>query len=130
MVLTTSLINLFVRKCQINQAVQLANISALQISPAKYPIKQCKIIATSIDNDSKDYNISNFGHIIPSKMIFGLVEDEANSGSFKTNPYFFKAFNLEKITPIIANVSKVININEDAIDYSEAYHALWNMIIK
>ena len=119
-----SKINLFVRKCQINQAVQLAHISALQLSPAKYPIKQNKIIATSIDNDSKDYNISNFGHIIPSKMIFGLVEDEAYSGSFKTNPFNFNAFNLEKITLIIDNVSKVINTNQDANDYSEAYHAL------
>ena len=108
----------------INISESNAHISALQISPAKYPIKQNKIIATSIDNDSKDYNISNFGHIIPSKMIFGLVEDEAYSGSFKTNPYCFKAFNLEKITLIIDNVSKVININQDANDYSEAYHAL------
>ena len=52
------------RKCQINQSVQLAHVSALQISDSTN-----KIVAISIDNDFKDYNISNFGHIIPSKML-------------------------------------------------------------
>ena len=117
-------INMFVRKCQINQAVQLAHISALQLAPAKYPIRQNKIIAISVDNDSKEYHISNFGHIIPSKIIFGLVEDEAYSGSLAKNPFNFKPFNLERITLIVDNVSKVIQMNQDDNDFCEPYHAL------
>ena len=57
-------------------------------------------------------------------MIFGLVEDKAYCGSFKTNPFNFRAFDLERITLIIDNTSKVININPEGNDYSEAYHTL------
>ena len=36
-------VNLLVRKCQINQTVKLAHLSALQLAPARYPIKQKKL---------------------------------------------------------------------------------------
>ena len=101
-------INMFVRKCQINQAVQLAHISALQLAPAKYPIRQNKIIAISVDTDSKEYHISNFRHIIPSKIIFGLIKDVAYSGSLTKNPFNFRPFHLERITLIVDNVSKIM----------------------
>ena len=117
-------VNMLVRKCQINQTVQLAHLSALQLAPAKYPIRQNKIIAISVDNDSKEYHITNFGHIIPSKIIFGLVEDEAYSGSLAKNPFNFKPFNLERITLIVDNVSKVIQMNQEDNDFCEPYHAL------
>ena len=103
-----SKINMFVRKCQINQAVQLAHISALQLAPAKYPIRQNKIIAISVDTDSKEYHISNFRHIIPSKIIFGLIKDEAYSGSLTKNPFNFRPFHPEIITLIVDNVSKIM----------------------
>ena len=82
-------VNLLVRKCQINQSVKLAHLSALQLASARYPIKQKKITCIMIDTGSQEYDISSFGHIIPSKMIFGLVSDQAYNGSFTKNPYNF-----------------------------------------
>ena len=82
-------VNMLVRKCQIHQSVKMAHISALQIAPAKYPIKQKKVTCIMIDTGSQEYDISSFGHIIPSKIILGLVSDQAYNGSLNKNPFNF-----------------------------------------
>ena len=69
--------------CSIGSYVSLSSIR-FQISDTTK-----KTVAISKDND---YKISNFRQIIPSKMIFGLVENEAYCGSLKTNPFKFGAF--------------------------------------
>ena len=117
-------VNLLVRKCQINPSVKLGHMSALQLAPARYPIKQKKITCIMIDTGSQEYDISSFGHIIPSKMIFGLVLDQAYNGSFAKNPYNFLPHNIGKVTLTIDNISKVIEINQENNDFAEGYHAL------
>ena len=76
---------MLVRKCQINNSVKMAQIAALQISPVKYPLKQKKVTCIMIDTGSQEYDITTFGHIIPSKIIFGLVSDLAYNGSLNKN---------------------------------------------
>ena len=117
-------VNMLVRKCQIHQSVKMAHISALQIAPAKYPIKQKKVTCIMIDTGSQEYDISSFGHIIPSKIILGLVSDQAYNGSLTKNPFNFLPHYVTKVTLIIDNVSKVIEINQENNDFAEGYHAL------
>ena len=117
-------VNMLVRKCQIHQSVKMAHISALQISPAKYPIKQKKVTCIMVDTGSQEYDISSFGHMIPSKIILGLVSDQAYNGSLNKNPFNFLPHHVSKITLIIDNVSKVIEINQENNDFAEGYHAL------
>ena len=117
-------VNMLVRKCQIHQSVKMAHISALQIAPAKYPIKQKKVTCIMIDTGSQEYDISSFGHIIPSKIILGLVSDQAYNGSLNKNPFNFLPHCVTKVTMIIDNVSKVIEINQENNDFAEGYHAL------
>ena len=117
-------VNMLVRKCQIHQSVKMAHISALQIAPAKYPIRQKKVTCIMIDTGSQEYDISSFGHIIPSKIILGLVSDQAYNGSLNKNPFNFLPHCVTKVTLIIDNVSKVIEINQENNDFAEGYHAL------
>ena len=83
-------VNMLVTKCQINNSVKMAHIATLQISPVKYPlIKQKKVTCILIDTGSQEYDITRFVHIIPSKIIFGLVSDQAYNGSLNKNPLNF-----------------------------------------
>lgn len=116
--------SLYVRRVEINPSVKLAHISALQISNAKYPIKQNKVMALTIDDGSSEFNITTLPKIIPNKITFGLVLDEAYNGSLTTNPFRFDANGLRTITLTVNNETRVININEDENDFIEGYHSI------
>ena len=80
---------MLVRKCQRNNPLKMAHIAALQISPVKYPLIKKKVICILIDTGSQEYHITRFVHIIPSKIIFGLVSDQAYNGSLNKNQFNF-----------------------------------------
>ena len=63
-------------------------------------------------------------HIIPNKIVCALVTDSAYNGDIKTNPYKFKSHGLESVTLIINDKNRVIKIDEEKDDFSEAYHSL------
>lgn len=113
-----------VRKCQIHERVKLAHISALQISPIKYPLKQNKVIVTAINDGLMEYTIANLNSKIPNKLLCGLVLDSAYSGTVTENPFNFQDFNLEKITLVIDNDKMEIKINATKNDFIEGYHSI------
>lgn len=116
--------DMMIRKCQINESVKLAHKKALEISDAKYPIKQNKVFVSLLDSGTHEYTINTFGTYIPNKIVCGLVSDEAYIGTLKKNPFNFEAHNLESITLIINDITKVIKMNKTKNDFSEGYHSL------
>ena len=113
-----------VRKCQIHERVKLAHISALQISPLKYPLRQNRVIVSTIDSGSMEYTISHMNGKIPNKILCGLVLDSAYNGALKENPFHFQAFNLSNVTLIVNNDTRVIKIDPKKNDFIEGYHSI------
>lgn len=115
---------MMLRKCNINDSVKLGHKKALEISDMKYPIRQNKVFISVLDNQIQEHNITTLGSYIPNKIICGLVKDSAYNGQLKENPFEFLSHGLESITLIINDSTRVIKINEDKNDFSEAYHSL------
>ena len=113
---------IYARQCQINDSVKLAHVTAMQLSPAIYPFKHKKVAFTNLSANSRNYMFNNFGSIIPSKMIFGLIKDESYNGTFKSNPFNFLPQGLSIVRLTVENVPITIKIDADQNDFSEAYH--------
>jgi hypothetical protein len=118
---------LFVTKCLINNEVKNALINTLQTNDMKYPIKNININDYQINKDLISFKSkNNVSTVLPNIIIIGLVENEAFQGSFKSNPFNFKTFNLKSIDLIIDDKAFNIKLDYDSNSYIQAYEKLMN----
>ena len=132
-----------VRKVKVDQAVSDGVERMLKQTPALYPIRrvECKIltIPQNLPNIRQD-NI--FSGIIPNLFVFGLVDVDAATGTYGTNPYNFKHFGISNVS-LTANGQEIpfkqltlkypkdpngkIDPAKDAeLDFDEAYNTLFS----
>lgn len=123
--ITINKMNIMVRKCVVRDEVKKAHQSALQISPLRYPIKSTKMYIYAIDKDSTG-NDQQFGlgKILPNKVIFGIVTDQAYQGTLSKNPFEFLSHGVKDISLIANSNSFNITMNDFDNDFSEGYHSL------
>ena len=72
--------------------------AALRHTTAKYPLRRvdCKVL--TIPRGFSSFNPDNiFLGRIPKRIVFGLVDTEAFNGSYTTNPFNFKHYNLSQV---------------------------------
>ncbi len=125
--LIVSNMELFVTKCLINNEVKNALINTLQTNDMKYPIKNININDYQINKDLISFKSkNNVSTVLPNIIIIGLVENEAFQGSFKSNPFNFKTFNLKSIDLIIDDKAFNIKLDYDSNSYIQAYEKLMN----
>lgn len=66
---------------------------------AKYPIRRTEIRFFSKGAGNSDLSEANvISGVLPSRIIFGLVETDAFNGHYQKNPFNFKDFGLSEIT--------------------------------
>jgi hypothetical protein len=86
---------LFVRKVQINPSVLVGHARALALGTAKYPITRVEVktvtIPAGVQNKSLD---SLFTGQMPTRCIVGFVKNSSFNGTYNSNPFEFKHFNL------------------------------------
>ena len=132
-----------IRKVKVDQAVSDGVERMLKQTPALYPIRrvECKIltIPQNLPNIRQD-NI--FSGIIPNLFLFGLVDVDAATGTYGTNPYNFKHFGVSNVS-LTANGQEIpfkqltlkypkdttgkIDPAKDAeLDFDEAYNTLFS----
>lgn len=123
--ITIKKMNLMVRKCVVREEVKKAHQAAWKISPLRYPIKTTKMYIYAIDKDSLG-NTQQFGlgKILPNKVIFGIVTDQAYQGTLAKNPFEFIHHDVTEITLIANSNAFKITMNEFTNDFSEGYHSL------
>ena len=89
---------LIVRQVKVSAAVQLAHERALQTTNIKYPIRrvECKsyTIATGMRSSSEE---NLFTGQIPKRIVFGMVTNDAFTGSITTNPFNFEPFGVQEV---------------------------------
>jgi len=90
---------MFVIKVKLSPSVFLAHSKALENSTAKYPIRRAVCKTVTIPNTFQDINIEKLflGHF-PSRLVIGLLANDAFNGAYDRNPFSFAHYNLMEIS--------------------------------
>jgi hypothetical protein len=89
---------LLVRKVRVLPAVALAHAKAMEKSNAKYPIRRVECKTFSISRGNLDVSQENvFLGQVPSRVVMGIVDNDAFNGTYSKNPYNFKHHRLTRI---------------------------------
>ena len=87
--------SVFVRKVRLTPNLLNAHALALQRSKAIYPIKRSLVKVFNLPTNQSGFVFDNvFMGQMPCKIIFGLVNNNAYSGSYLLNPFKFNHNNL------------------------------------
>jgi len=90
---------LFVRKVKLSSSVFLAHAKALENSTAKYPVSRVVCKRLTILTQLMDVNHEKlFSRQIPTRVVVGLVRNDAFNGHTTLNPFNFQHFNLSEIS--------------------------------
>ena len=82
---------LYVRKVKLSPSVFLAHATAQENSSAKYPINRVVCKTLTIPNAVMDVNQEKlFSGQIPTRIVIGLVRNDAFNGSTTRNPFNFR----------------------------------------
>lgn len=94
-----------VPKVTVSDELLIAHNEAINVSPAKYPISRFEVRCQTID---KGITSKNIEHVIngqlPKKLYVTLVENEAYTGSYRTNPFLYKHFDLCNIACFVDGI--------------------------
>lgn len=83
----------FLRVCKKTPqpAVTMAVSSSLELSPALYPVNKTEVRQLLLTKGTYGFTFENvFEGSIPSVMVLGIVSGKSSSGSYDTNPFFFR----------------------------------------
>jgi len=93
---------LYVRKVKLSPSVFLAHAKALECANTKYPIHRviCKTFTVPagflyVSHEKK------FTGQLPSRLVVGLVRNDAFNGAVGRNPFNFHHFNLNEISVFV-----------------------------
>jgi len=90
---------MFVRKVKLSPSVFLAHAKALENATAKYPMNQVVCKTLTIRANLMDVNHEKlFSGQIITRIVIGLVRNEAFNGTTTRNPFNFQNFNLSEIS--------------------------------
>lgn len=87
-----------VRKVKLTPSVFLAHAKALERANAKYPIR--RVICKTFTVPTGFLDVSHeklFSGQLPSRLIVGMVRNDALNGNVSRNPFNFQHFNLNEI---------------------------------
>jgi hypothetical protein len=121
---------LLVRKVKLSDSVALAHAKALEEATAKFPIKRVVCKPFVIPQGLRDVVQEKlFSGQTPTRLVIGLVENEAFNGSRQKNPFNFQHFNLSEIC-VYLDGQQGHSIKPLKLDYAngrflEAYYNLF-----
>ena len=105
--------------------------NALVTQTVLYPINRVKIREDVIPTGQTSATISNFvSGKLPTKLVIGLVTNEASNGDYKKNPFNFQHFNLTELSIVVnGNVlnGTPLKFDYSANDYEDGYWSLFTL---
>lgn len=83
-----------------------AHTLALEKTTAKYPIKRVVDKPLTVPYNSTKFSIVGIHHgIMPTRVVFGFVQTQANDGDYQNNPFNFAHFGIKELNLKIASKS-------------------------
>ncbi len=120
---------LFVRKAKISPSVYLAHAKALELGNAKYPLRRVICKTLTIPRGNLDFSQENvFSGQLPTRVVIGLVDNDAYNGTFTKKPFNFKHMNLTQIRVFLDGQNqgvKPIECSYNTHQYVTAYMSLF-----
>jgi hypothetical protein len=82
---------LFVRNVQLNPAVRMGHVKALEKTSCKYPIRRIEVKVDTVPRDNMNYVQDNmFLGQLPKRLVIACVDSDALNGTITHNPFDFK----------------------------------------
>src|SRR6266516_943156 len=87
----------------------VAHAKALEIGNAKYPLHRVVCKTFTIPRGNLDFTQENlFTGQLPSRLIIGMVDNDAYNGSYEKNPFHFKHYSLTQMKVFLDGQSQTI----------------------
>lgn len=117
---------LFIRKVKLSPSIFLAHAKAFEVGNAKYPIRRVVCKTFTIPAGNLDFTQENvFAGQLPTRIVVGIVDNDAYNGSYEKNPFNFKHYNLTQLKVLIdgqqQHYIRPIEPNFTAHHYLEGY---------
>ena len=121
-----------VRRVKLTPECQLSVERSLAKKPARLPITYCTLKSCSVSNGLTAYSQDGlYSGILPSLVIMGMVSNDAYSGSYATNPFNFKNYDLNSLVLTVNGrsiPSKPLTPNFSAGHVLECYETLFHAL--
>ena len=124
-----------VRRVRVSPSIMLDHAMTLEKTNAKYPIKKVLLKPITLEYNSTAQTLSNIHTgIMPNRLVLAFTTTTAHSGSFRTNPFNFRHFNIESLAVKIASQSVPYSTplefraNDNVNQFTEAYNSLFSGI--
>jgi hypothetical protein len=101
---------LLVRKVKLSPTVFVAHAKALEQGNAKYPVRKVTCKTYTIPRGHLDSVQENlFSGQLPTRIVIGLVDNDAFNGNYAKNPFNFKHFDLNEMKIFLDGQQQYIN---------------------
>ena len=122
---------MFVRKVKLSPSVFLAHAKALENGTAKYPIRRVVCKSFTVPNGFRDISHEKlFSGQLPTRLVVGLVTNQAFNGHRERNPFNFHHFNVTEISLYLDGQQqagiKPMELNYADSQYIRAYSTLFS----
>ena len=122
---------MFVRKVKLSPSVFLAHAKALENGTAKYPIRRVICKTFTVPNGFRDISHEKlFSGQLPTRVVAGLVTNQAFNGHRERNPFNFRHFNVSEISLYLDGQQqdgiKPMELNYADSHYIRAYNTLFS----
>lgn len=120
---------LFVRKVHVAPSIMIAHEKALENGVAKYPLRRIEVKTYALSSGLQSSTISNaFIGQLPTRIILGLVSNQAFNGHITRNPFKFNHYNLNYLAVLNGGVmipTKPFQPNFEKSLYARSYLSLF-----
>jgi hypothetical protein len=120
---------LYVRKVRLSPSVFVAHAKALELGNAKYPVNRVVCKSFTVPQGNMDFTQENiFNGVLPSRLVVGMVDNDALNGVYTKNPYNFKHYNLAQLKLYLDGQQQSFNpIDTDFVNnqFIKAYLSLF-----
>jgi hypothetical protein len=122
-----------VRRVKIAPSVMLDHAMALEKTTAKYPIKRCVVKQYTLPYNASKASINGIhSGQMPQRVILGFLQNKSFDGTLQTNPYFFKHFDVQRLSLKLSSksvpYSSGIELDFSGNCYMEGYNTLFQNI--
>ena len=117
---------MFVRKVKLSPSVFLAHAKALENGTAKYPIRRVVCKTFTVPQGFRDIRHEKlFSGQLPTRVVVGLVTNEAFNGHRERNPFNFQHFSVTEIS-LYLDGQQQEELNYPDSHYIRAYNTLFS----
>ena len=121
---------MLVRKVKLSPSVFLAHAKALENGMAKYPIRRVVCKTFTVPANFMDVSHEKlFSGQLPTRIVVGLVRNDAFNGDRRRNPFNFQHFNVSEMSLYLDGQQsgiKPMELNYNNRHYIRAYNTLFS----